>query len=60
MRKQQLHLQSLGQWFKAADVVAYSGQEDVMVRWGTTKAIAESMAEGLELSIRNTAEGTIH
>ncbi|KIO21763.1 hypothetical protein M407DRAFT_28688 [Tulasnella calospora MUT 4182] len=40
----QLHLQSLGKYFKALDIVEYSAQPEVMERWGHDKPISERTA----------------
>ncbi|KIO24591.1 hypothetical protein M407DRAFT_76769, partial [Tulasnella calospora MUT 4182] len=40
----QLHLQSLGKYFKASDIVNYSAQSEVMERWGRDKPISERTA----------------
>ncbi|KIO15956.1 hypothetical protein M407DRAFT_86598 [Tulasnella calospora MUT 4182] len=40
----QLHLQSLGKYFKAADIVEYSARPEVLERWGHEKPISERTA----------------
>lgn len=40
-----LHLQSIGQYFKALDIVDYTARDDVKERWGLPKAISERSAQ---------------